>query len=227
MIWQLHGALGSAADWEVVGLENAKPVDLYENVLPYGEWARCFCDYVRDQDSEPLIMGYSMGGRLALHALLEAPNLWQGAYICSTHTGLSDDLERATRWERDLAWQYKVLDTDWGEFMSAWNAQRVFGEDGDGSGAHRIDPGERRSAMAEAFDCWSLGRQADLLPRLAELDLPVCWIVGERDEKYVDLGRRAVKQLTQGDLEIVSGAGHRVPWEAPEAVKAFVSANSS
>ena len=222
MIWQLHGALGRPADFEGLDLGGFRGVDLYDQVAPYAEWARAFCARVRQEDDAPVLMGYSMGGRLALHALLEDPALWRGAVIVSAHYGHGRDPERI---ERDSAWARMARDLPWSKFMEKWNHQPVFAETADAG--DRAYLRTRRDAVSAGFDYWSVGRQENLLARLATLDFPVLWVVGERDQKFVDLGREAVEKLPSGRLEILPDAGHRVPWDQPEnfaaRVRTFVS----
>ena len=118
MIWKLHGALGSPADFE-----DGQAVDLYDQVAPYKEWAAGFCEYVRERDEAPVLMGYSMGGRLALHALLEDPAMWRGAIIVSADYGHGRDEGRI---RRDAEWARLARELPWAEFMDRWNAQPVF-----------------------------------------------------------------------------------------------------
>jgi 2-succinyl-6-hydroxy-2,4-cyclohexadiene-1-carboxylate synthase len=60
--------------------------------------------------------------------------------------------------------------------------------------------------------------------RLAELRMPATVLVGERDEKFVSLGRRLVERLPAGTIEIVPGAGHGILWEAPASLAAALAA---
>jgi pimeloyl-ACP methyl ester carboxylesterase len=48
-------------------------------------------------------------------------------------------------------------------------------------------------------------------------------VVGARDAKYVELGRRLVGRLPQARLEVVPGAGHGLLREAPEAIAAVLA----
>ena len=73
----------------------------------------------------------------------------------------------------------------------------------------------KRERIAAAFDRWSLGRQEDLLPGLAEVTIPVLWINGALDEKFSRIGAAACEVLPGGEHAVVEGCGHRVPWEAP------------
>jgi pimeloyl-ACP methyl ester carboxylesterase len=68
-----------------------------------------------------------------------------------------------------------------------------------------------RNALAHALEAWSLGNQTHLLPRLASLRMPILWIAGADDDRYVAQGERAA----HGHAVDARGptAAHRVPWE--------------
>ena len=82
----------------------------------------------------------------------------------------------------------------------------------------------RRREIARSFVDWSLGSQQPLWHRLSEITIPVLWVVGEHDAKYIALARRAVGMLPQAKLLIAPGAGHRVPWQANDWLAAEVAA---
>ncbi len=215
MIWCLHGAFGSYSDWgflekcEALVDWEVRAVNLWQDFpkLSYGEWAREWADVVASEDKNPVVVGYSMGGRLALHALLARPELWQAAVIVSAHPGLIEAAARRDRAQVDEAWLKRLGALDWASFQRAWEAQTVF------AGKHRlIDWPPFHPAMERSLLDWSLARQENLLDQLAGLSLPVLWVVGEHDAKYVEIGRRVARALPFADLEIAP-AGHRVPWE--------------
>jgi 2-succinyl-6-hydroxy-2,4-cyclohexadiene-1-carboxylate synthase len=160
------------------------------------------------------LLGYSMGGRLALHALLENDHPWQAAVIVSAHPGLESETERQARREADAVWATKALTGNWQRFLDEWNAQPVLG------GAIQRDPqvagrlAMRRREIARSFVDWSLGAQAPLWERLARIKIPVLWVAGEKDLKFRGLAERAVGAMPNARLAIAPGTGHRVPWEA-------------
>jgi len=219
MMHLLHGAAGCPEDWqELMDLlepEASRAVDLYG-----GEVAG-FEDFARDLNEEAavgdVLIGYSMGGRLALHALLAAGAPWSKAVIISAHTGAGQDAERL---RCDAHWA-ALLRCDAGRFVEEWAAQPVFG--GRSMPWGRGELAARSEAVARGFEEWSLGAQEDLLPALGALRCPVLWLVGEQDAKYVEIGRRACARLPEGRLQVVAGSGHRVPWEQPEICAAAIS----
>jgi 2-succinyl-6-hydroxy-2,4-cyclohexadiene-1-carboxylate synthase len=62
-----------------------------------------------------------------------------------------------------------------------------------------------------------------LWDRLPELTMPSAVIVGERDRKFVDLGRRLADGLPDATFTLVPDAGHALPWEKPAAIAEVIS----
>ena len=155
-----------------------------------------------------VVVGYSMGGRLALDLLQR--RRFDHAVIISAGLNAPDEARRA----RDEEWARRFASEEWSSLMRAWNAQEVFG-------GHRVDRRE------EDFDRAELARQLRDYspavlppPRLESIEKPVLWIAGERDAKYVEIARTAVRRLPHAQLWICPDAGHRVPWEQPERLVA-------
>ena len=164
-----------------------------------------FLPWPHGPDRGEILLGYSMGGRLALQ-LLERQR-FTSAIIVSAGLNAPDPERR----KRDEEWARRFERDPWPQLMRDWNAQPVFG-------GHAL---ERRE---EDYDRAELARQlrefspAVLPPPLLEqIETPVLWIAGERDAKYVDIARRAVARLPHAELWICPNAGHRVPWEQPQA----------
>jgi pimeloyl-ACP methyl ester carboxylesterase len=65
---------------------------------------------------------------------------------------------------------------------------------------------------------------APLWDRLGELHMPAVVLAGERDAKFVALGRRLAAALPCATLTIVPAAGHALALEAPAAVAAAINA---
>lgn len=226
MIWCIHGFLGTSSDWApfVEGFRNAgstevRAIDLFDRPIPPEPPARWAVRFVRSVermgDTDPILVGYSLGARLALHALLEDPGRFRGAILISAGLGVEGEEARQLRRVADDAWAHRFEAEPWEDVIAAWNRQPVL--------AGSSEPGPReemafdRSALASALRWWSPAVQQPLADRLHALDLPILWIAGERDSNYVATGRQAVGALPQARLWIAPGAGHRVPWDVPAA----------
>lgn len=227
--WLLHGAVGMAADWRAFAKRLAdektgsRAVDLWRFLecqpLPLGDFGPALNAEAAGGASRGrgrALLGYSMGGRLALHSLMEKNHPWQAAVIVSAHPGLENAAEREARLAADARWAAMALAGNWPEFLAAWNSQALLGSAlprEPGSGANLI---VRRREIARSFVDWSLGAQSPLWERLSEITIPVLWVAGENDPKFRALAERAVALIPDAELAIAPASGHRVPWQAEE-----------
>jgi 2-succinyl-6-hydroxy-2,4-cyclohexadiene-1-carboxylate synthase len=152
-----------------------------------------------------VLLGYSMGGRLALQ-LLEQQR-FEKAIIVSAGLNAPDDARRL----RDEAWAKRFEHEEWSALMRDWNAQAVFG----GHALDRREGDYDRHELARQLREWSPAVLPP--PRLESIETPILWIAGERDAKYTSIARTAVARLPHAQLWICADAGHRVPWEQPAA----------
>jgi 2-succinyl-6-hydroxy-2,4-cyclohexadiene-1-carboxylate synthase len=168
-------------------------------------------DFIRGIETrDRVLIGYSMGGRLALQSLLAGAG-FDCAVIISA--GLNVETERDERRARDEQWAQRFERDVWDDVMRDWDAQPVFG----GHSMKRHERDYDRHELARQLRESSPGRLPPLAPYLQKIATPVLWIAGEHDEVYVEIGRRAVALLPNAQLWICPNAGHRVPWEQPEA----------
>jgi 2-succinyl-6-hydroxy-2,4-cyclohexadiene-1-carboxylate synthase len=164
----------------------------------------------KDHDSSQILLGYSMGGRLALQALIDEPKKWKAAVIVSAHVGLPQESKKQRRLI-DNEWAAKLESSPWSEFLSEWNKQGVLGNN---VMPNRNALEARKKEISRSFNCWSLSEQEDLLEKLSIIEIPVLWVVGVNDEKFCELGEVAVSRLKDAKVLRISNSGHRVPWEA-------------
>lgn len=194
MIVCLHGFLGTPADWDFLrdaGIGVMAP-DLFAG------------DSIPDRGDT--LLGYSMGGRLALEALLAGAR-YDRAVIISA--GLNLESGREERRVRDREWARRFECDPWDELMTAWNVQSIFG----GSVLQRRESDFDRAALARALREWSPAILKPLRPRLGAIMIPVLWMAGEHDNQYVAEAELAVSELPNGRIWICPDASHRIPWE--------------
>lgn len=224
--WCLHGAVGAAADWREFSANLAdsgigsRAVDLWrflENgsaslgVAASALNAEAIAS--KSRSGGQILVGYSMGGRLALHALLEKNSPWKAAVIIAADPGLPSSEERAARKTKDAVWATQALFGDWQKFLSAWDAQPLLNRSSERPPATTAQLMSRRQEIARSFVDWSLAAQEPLWDRLHEISVPVLWIAGESDEKFRSLAERAVSLMPRAEVAIAPSVGHRVPWE--------------
>ncbi len=205
VIWCLHGFLGRGADWDF--LRDAG-FDIRAPSLFSGD----SLDAVRPAADDTLL-GYSMGARLALR-LMQTHSVSKAVLISA---GVA--LPEPGRKELDETWAKRFESEAWDSVVEAWNAQPVFG--GRRNPLVKTESDFNRGALAAALREWSPAVMRTTLPQL-----PTLWIAGEHDAKYSEAARRATERLPNAELWICPGAGHRVPWEQPQAfverVRAFL-----
>src|SRR3954453_1003208 len=184
----LHGFLGNPHDWDFLRdagfATETPPLD----AIP---------------DRGDILLGYSLGGRLALHALLNGAH-YERAILVSTGLGIEDDSARAARRASDEAWAQRFESEDFDTVMAAWNAQPVLA----GPALTRTRDDYDPRALRE----WSSGALPPVASRLHELTIPTLWIAGARDAKYVAEAKRGGSLAPDARVMTVEGAGHRVPW---------------
>jgi 2-succinyl-6-hydroxy-2,4-cyclohexadiene-1-carboxylate synthase len=163
-------------------------------------------------------LGYSLGGRVALHLALARPELVERLVLVSTTAGLDDPAERAARRAADDALARSLEAEGLDAFLDRWMAQPLFA--GLPAGAAGVDARRENTAagLAGALRSLGLGAQAALWERLAELAMPVLVMAGEHDDRYRRLASRLVAAIgPNATLRIVPGAGHACHLERPAA----------
>lgn len=222
MILALHGNLGSATDWDSLGIPDVQALNLWEySHLSFAE----FASSISERDDRPILAGYSLGGRLALHAMAAFPDRWRAAVILSAHPGLPCVEDRIARSISDGVWAKRAREMPWSGFLAEWNRQPVLAESSVQTDQEALEP--QRESIARAFENWSLGRQEDLRPRLRRFESPVLWITGAEDRKFSALAEEMGSVFPNFRHEVLSDCGHRLLTEPVGAmITSFVSALS-
>ena len=155
-IFALHGFLGSPSDWQL--LEKAFPkaklhaVDLFDKRYSQSliDWAKSFNESAKQSNGKRILIGYSLGGRLALHALLDNPSLWSAAILISANPGLKSEQERSDRLASDSRWASRFLIESWDVLLDDWNKQPIFANDS--FSFQRCEKDFSRAQLAEALE---------------------------------------------------------------------------
>ena len=231
MIHCLHGFLGSPRDWDRFddfgtgqGVVKADLFsrDAFPDALTMADWANVYYPQrVEGATDEPrFLLGYSLGGRLALHLATQFPDAWDGVVIIGANPGLDDAEARAKRRAHDENWARRFETEPWDTLLADWNAQAVF-SGRRGGARHEAD--FDRARLADSLRRWSLGAQSPLWTALPALASPLLWIAGADDTKQQAICRRVQDMVPAAQIWIAPGAAHRVPWEQPAAFAAHVN----
>lgn len=213
-IHALHGFMGQPHDWSRFSFAQSSQFSSYQllddfPILPFTDWTEIFNQKIMENFSfkNNIFLGYSLGARLGLHALINKPKLWKAAIFLSTHPGLKTVEERKIRTSADYLWAKRFEKDSWDDLMKEWNAQNVFKHD---TPIERKETDHDRKSLSKALRTWSLGTQEDLRLKIASLEIPILWIVGEKDRKFLSLGCELTFKHSHSKLCVVSESGHRL-----------------
>ena len=170
------------------------------------------------------LCGYSLGGRVALHVALAAPERVSRLVLVSAGAGIEDERERAARRERDEELARMLEREPFEAFIERWNAQDLFEADPEPVRALAVADLRRNDprALAAVLRGIGTGAMAPLWGRLAELRMPVLAVAGDRDARYLAVAER-VARLAPDGARVVLGGGHRLALESPAELAAAVA----
>lgn len=239
ILWCFHGNLQQPTVWNNLTQqlqENLVATEIRKENL-WGSladscwsWAERFCQATYSvaikhtaEHSIPqqCLLGYSLGGRLALHALVARPELWSKAIIIGAGVGTTDPEQKQRYLGCDRIWAHRFLTEPWDDLLREWDNLPVFC--GRPCPTPRPESDFDRHKIAHAFEAYSKGRMDYLVPRLAQLSIPITYVTGSDDHRYCQMGQTLMNQCPTVNHVIVENAGHRVPWEQPQKFAEILS----
>ncbi|MGC8856659.1 MAG: 2-succinyl-6-hydroxy-2,4-cyclohexadiene-1-carboxylate synthase [Anaerolineae bacterium] len=173
-----------------------------------------------------ILVGYSLGGRLALHVACRFPQRVTALVLESTSPGIPDATERARRLEEDRHRATAILQQGMRSFVQHWYQQPLFAS----LQRHPALLRELKHAAAQNDPHWmakviydlSPGQQIPLWDCLPRLAIPTLLIAGEQDPKYTTLMTQMATRLPHARLVIAPQAGHNVHVEQAEWFRAVL-----
>jgi len=238
----LHGFLGNAADWSPIVEGLGPDFACSAPDLPghgASAWAEADGDatgvdfdltvgaLVEDLERRGLhgvvLVGYSLGGRLALAAGLRRPDLFRGLVLESASPGLGDAEERRVRVLSDTrsarALEEMSTPGEFQAFLRDWYEQAVFaslrGRPDLLKVLLRVREANDPRGLAAALRGLGLGRQPDFWPLLPDFGLPVLLICGALDRKFCQIAERMAELLPRGAVHEMAECGHNVHLDHP------------
>ena len=195
----------------------------------FHEWVVLFQRWVNERLSTSgprVLIGYSLGGRFALHVMNEFSDQWSQAFLFSAHPGLTNAKDRATREQFNQHWAGRFVAEPAEEVLRDWQRLSVFENTSFYQSAQVA--GMPQGELAKALTLYSPSRH-DFAPLdLLNHSTKLTWILGKQDSKYMQLYDEVFKQqLSDIEVHLVDGAGHRVPLDQPRAVAQILQAKIS
>lgn len=169
-----------------------------------------------------ILLGYSLGGRLALRYALARPGRCAALVLIGVSPGIEDAAGRAQRRAADELLAEKIISDGVPSFLEEWQRRPLIATQARLPEAWRAAMRERRRHLRAAGLVASLrqfgqGVLAPLWERLGELRLPVLLCAGAEDEKYAALAKRMLAEIIGAELLLVPKAGHLAHLENREA----------
>ncbi len=230
----LHGFLGRGADWNAVrdrlGDRPVTAPDLPGHGAAVGLPAAAYTmggaadRLLAGLDGPVDLVGYSMGGRLALHLAVTRPHAVRRLVLVSASPGLRSEPDRAARRALDAARAAEVA-ADFSAFADRWYRLPLFDLPEplrrrltDDRVAHN-DPAELGRSLAGM----GTGAQPSHWDALVGISAPALAVAGARDPKFVRLAH-AMAEAGTVEASVVPDAAHLLPLERPDALASLLTA---
>ena len=167
-----------------------------------------------------LLLGYSMGGRIALHTAVQHPGCADGLVLIGASPGIADARARAERADLDRARAARVRELGAARFGAEWARVPLIATQDTIAEPFRSAMRARRAAAdgegwARSLELTGTGTMEPLHDRLDGLRIPVMLIVGETDSKFRAIAEEMAIRLPRGCVGIIEGAGHAAHLEQP------------
>ena len=216
----LHGLLGSQGDWQGVLtlLQNFPQFRPLTIDLPFhGKSKNIACQDFADLraqlhqtlmtllgDTPFFLVGYSLGGRVALDYTFHAKNPYLlGTILEGTNIGLKTEAERKARWQNDQHWANRFRTEPITQVLNDWYQQPVFAHLDACKRSILIKKRQNNSGenIAQMLESTSLAKQQDYSDLLKMREKNITFFIGEKDQKFrqIALKNQLVHRLIRNE----------------------------
>jgi 2-succinyl-6-hydroxy-2,4-cyclohexadiene-1-carboxylate synthase len=186
----------------------AKTADALINFLDELKVIQCF------------LVGYSMGGRLALYLTLHYPQYFHKVVLESASPGLSTAKERLERVKQDQQIARKLERSlekeDFYKFLENWYELQIFGSIKNHPRFEQMVENRLQNnplELAKSLRLMGTGVQPALWENLQQNKIPLLLLVGEKDLKFIDINRKMANINEYCEFKIVQNAAHNIHLE--------------
>jgi 2-succinyl-6-hydroxy-2,4-cyclohexadiene-1-carboxylate synthase len=177
------------------------------------------------------LLGYSMGGRLALYLSIHYPHRFKSLILESASPGLASPADRADRRRQDNSLADQIEQAGIKQFVNYWESLPLWKTHKDMPIQARQSLRQQRlqnnpCGLANSLRGMGSGIQPALWKHLGALTLPVLILAGAKDQKFVGIGNEMAARLPSAHLKIIPESGHMIHGDNSavfnEAVLAFL-----
>jgi len=234
----LHGFTGSVEDWikiseklpqnfspiliDLIGHgKSDSPLDLeYYSFESQIDILHKIIQHLRLENL--IIVGYSMGGRMALsYAVKNSENI-RALVLESTSFGLATDKNRKDRVKADFILSDYIDKSSIEDFIEYWINLPMFATLSN-IPTERLNLLKQRKinsinkiGLKNSLKGFSTGKMTNYFPQLNRLNSQVLLVTGSLDLKFTQNSVEANKLLQNSSHQIVNDCGHNVHFEKPE-----------
>lgn len=231
----LHGFTGSTATWRNLAQALPSVRVIAIDLIGHGQTAipqqiSRFSMQEQIQDLEEVfdhlqlkkftLLGYSMGGRVALSYAISYPERIEKLILESASPGLQTSKERSERRVRDNALAEKIISNGLLSFVNAWESIPLF--ESQKRLPHSVQEAirlerlsQKEEGLASSLRGIGTGSQPPNWMSLAKLEFPVLLITGSLDEKFCKIALEMKALLKNAKHTTVNDAGHAIHVENP------------
>ncbi|KKB73897.1 MULTISPECIES: 2-succinyl-6-hydroxy-2,4-cyclohexadiene-1-carboxylate synthase [Bacillus] len=239
----LHGFTGSAKTWDETD-EHFRGIRLIKlNLLGHGKTDSPADNqrYTTEQQAADLLeifdllklkkvdlVGYSMGGRLALSFAMTHPERVSGLVLESSSPGLQTEEERRSRRDQDARLGERIINEGIESFVDYWEQIPLFASQLSLEASKRKKIREERlsnnpTGLAGSLTGMGTGSQPSWWDKLGDITFPVLLIAGSLDKKFVAINQNMHRKIPGSRLVIAEQTGHAVHVEEPDFFGKIVS----
>ncbi|UOQ85349.1 2-succinyl-6-hydroxy-2,4-cyclohexadiene-1-carboxylate synthase [Gracilibacillus salinarum] len=161
------------------------------------------------------LVGYSMGGRTALTFVSLYPDMIRSLLLESASPGLANDVERETRFQKDLELASFIRSHSLDEFVEKWENIPLFVSQKQlPESVQQMVRLERlshtREGLAMSLESMGTGKMASCWKMLGQIEMPVLLLAGEWDNKFININQEMLKLMPNSEYKLIEQAGHAI-----------------
>lgn len=237
----LHGFMGSGNDWNevieflspqyyclTVDLPGHGGTGLDKNIdYSFEKTAIAMMETMRQSDIKKcFLVGYSMGGRLALFLTLRYPRYFSKTVLESASPGLRTQQEREVRRIQDSQISEELKKGPFKSFLEKWYRKHVFQGITGGRGFTRLITDRLQNdpkMLAQSLRFLGTGKQPSLWDELPQNENPLFLLVGENDIKFQAIAGEMAKLNRSIKTKIIEGCSHNIHFQEPELFAQYIN----
>ncbi len=231
----LHGFLGCSSDWKFIAIELASyfhciSIDLpghgisevnnFRDSYSIENTSRYIVNLLQTNKLEKCnLLGYSMGGRIALYLAVHYPKYFDKIIIESAQPGIENELERNQRIDHDTQISQRLKSIPVSKFLEFWYSQPIFKtlkKHKNFANLIQSRLNNNPQKLAKSIIEIGAGAQPSLWEDLGKIENACLLIAGEFDTKYQTIFSKMYKEIYSSKFVVIKNSGHNTHYENPD-----------